>query len=500
MTEQEFLEHHNLVRNPFSDEDAQTDAVFKDFCIESIFHPAWSKAYGDPAEPATAIVLGPKGSGKTAMRLQIAKHLQQFNRLNPERRVFFIQYDDFNAYLGPLQQSLPARIRENPEKVLKSVQLWDHIDAMICQSMTLLVDKILSKSSPNATDDGLNIDGKKVADLDRSQKRDLLLLAAIYDQSRLGTFESRWSQLRRLVRYTNFSTWNFFSMGMVGTVLAVLLTYVLTSTDTLEFQNSLAFGLAFLGLAWLPYFFRYAKHFWLAVRTIRNVRVSRRDLLRLTKVFMQIPAGELAAQPVPTARRSDDRYAMLDKLQLLLRSLDFRGLIVLIDRVDEPDLVNGRPERIQSLVWPLFDNKLLKHPGLGLKLLLPNDLQYYLDRESREFNERARLDKQNFISNFEWTGEALYDVVVARMKACSKDGTHPSPSQLLEATVTEQRLILAMQGLRTPRTLFRFLYRLIGEHCKTHRSAAPQFKISSETFEANLAVFQSELTRAAAGP
>lgn len=500
MTEQEFLEHHHLTRNPFADEDAQTDAVFKDFCIESIFHPAWSKAYGDPAEPATAIVLGPKGSGKTAMRMQIAKHLQQFNLNNPERRVFFIQYDDFNAYLGPLQQSLPARIRESPEKVLKSVQLWDHIDAMLCQSMTLLVDKILSKSSPKDADDSLNVDAKLIAGLDRSQKRDLLLLAAIYDQSRLGTFQSRWNQIRRSLRFANFSTWSFLSIGVVGTVLAILLTYVLTSTESLTFQGSLMLGLALLGISWLPYLCRYMKHLWLAYRTTRNVRVSRRDLLTLTKVFMKIPAGELAAQPIPTARRSDDRYAMLDKLQLLLRSLNFRGLIVLVDRVDEPDLVNGRPERIQALVWPLFDNKLLKHPGLGLKLLLPNDLQYFLDRESREFNERARLDKQNLISNFEWTGEALYDVVVARMKACSKGGMHSSPSQLLEATVTEQRLIHAMQALRTPRNLFRFLYRLIAEHCKTYRSAAPKFKISGETFESNLAVFQSELSRAAAGP
>ncbi|MFM2219863.1 MAG: hypothetical protein RL240_4181, partial [Planctomycetota bacterium] len=30
MTEQEFLQHHDLVRNPFVDEDAQTDTVFRD--------------------------------------------------------------------------------------------------------------------------------------------------------------------------------------------------------------------------------------------------------------------------------------------------------------------------------------------------------------------------------------------------------------------------------------------------------------------------------------
>ena len=175
MTEQEFLEHHHLTRNPFADEDAQTDAVFKDFCIESIFHPAWSKAYGDPSEPATAIVLGPKGSGKTAMRLQMAQHLRQYNLSKSDRRVFFIHYDDFNAYLGPLQQSLPARVRENPDKVLKSVQLWDHIDAILCQSTTQLVDKILTPRPTATDDDGLQVDPKRVAVLDRAQKRDLLL-------------------------------------------------------------------------------------------------------------------------------------------------------------------------------------------------------------------------------------------------------------------------------------------------------------------------------------
>ncbi len=86
---------------------------------------------------------------------------------------------------------------------------------------------------------------------------------------------------------------------------------------------------------------------------------------------MQIPGTELAGQPLPVARTSDSRYAMLDKLQSILRTLSFDGLIVMVDRVDEPDIVNGRAERMRGLVWPLLDNKLLKHPGLGLKLLLP---------------------------------------------------------------------------------------------------------------------------------
>ncbi len=36
-------------------------------------------------------------------------------------------------------------------------------------------------------------------------------------------------------------------------------------------------------------------------------------------------------------------------------------MIVIVDRVDEPDLINGLAERMKLLVWPLLDNKLLKH-------------------------------------------------------------------------------------------------------------------------------------------
>src|SRR5438067_13445952 len=83
MKVQDFLEHHGIGRNPFAEEDAQTDPVFKEFCIDSTFHPSWDKVYGDPAEPATSIIFGEKGSGKTAMRLQLARHLERHNERHP---------------------------------------------------------------------------------------------------------------------------------------------------------------------------------------------------------------------------------------------------------------------------------------------------------------------------------------------------------------------------------------------------------------------------------
>ena len=63
--------------------------------------------------------------------------------------------------------------------------------------------------------------------------------------------------------------------------------------------------------------------------------------------------------------------------------------MVLVDRVDEPHFVNGSVERMRGLLWPLLDNKFLKHPGLGFKLLLPIELSYFIDREDRDFYQRA---------------------------------------------------------------------------------------------------------------
>ena len=59
--------HHGITGNPFSEEDAQTDTVFKRLCLATIHHPAWNKFFGSPADPSTALVFGEKGSGKTAL-------------------------------------------------------------------------------------------------------------------------------------------------------------------------------------------------------------------------------------------------------------------------------------------------------------------------------------------------------------------------------------------------------------------------------------------------
>ncbi len=132
------------------------------------------------------------------MRLQLIRHLSRHNHDHPDKRVFFVEYDDFNRYLGPFQASLSKRTASSPEKVLQSVRLWDHMDAILCEAVTKLVDRALETKSDDKVE--IPIDAKAIAALDRSQKRDLLLLAACYDQSRQGTFWNRWHALRRKLK------------------------------------------------------------------------------------------------------------------------------------------------------------------------------------------------------------------------------------------------------------------------------------------------------------
>ena len=94
----DLLAHHGMVGNPFADEDAQTDPVFQGRCRTSTFHPEWDKVYGDPAKPATSIVFGEKGAGKTALRLQMVAQIEEFNALT-RTSAFVIEYDDFNPFL-----------------------------------------------------------------------------------------------------------------------------------------------------------------------------------------------------------------------------------------------------------------------------------------------------------------------------------------------------------------------------------------------------------------
>src|SRR6516225_2646420 len=137
-----FFQHHGIVGNPFSEEDAQTDTVFKRRCLATVHHPAWSKFFGSPADPSTALVFGEKGSGKTALRLQATSELEAHNQQNPAERVFIISYDDFNPYLDNCRAAIRGG---KTEGVLSGWRLEDHMDAILSLGVTELVDRLINE-------------------------------------------------------------------------------------------------------------------------------------------------------------------------------------------------------------------------------------------------------------------------------------------------------------------------------------------------------------------
>ena len=504
---QDFLQHHRIRINPFAEEDAQTDAVFKDHCISNTYHPAWDKVFGSPTDPSTSIVFGEKGAGKTALRLQIERHVEEHNRQQPEARCLVIAYDDFNPFLDRFRERVGRR-SSRAEKILQHFRLWDHMDAILSLAVTRLVTAILDVHGRHP-DPGLSLPADTKRRMDKYQRRDLLLLATAYDNSLASPLHTRLAQLRRRVGFHSVSSWWPWLLGVLVTLLVVggLITFFVldqVSPETSRLWETYVrpFFWAYpaaIAAGWAPWLWRSARRFWLALGIRRHMRVVERHAWPLSRHLMHFDAMQLAGQPFPNKERTDDRYALLNKLQGILQSLGYKGLIVLVDRLDEPHLINGSTDSMRAFLWPMLDNKFLKQEGIGIKFLLPIELTQFIDREGRDFYQRARLDKQNMIPSLRWTGAALYDVANARLAACSEGNPPPTLADLLDESLTENRLFEAFQSLRVPRHMFKFLYRAIMTHCNQHSGQDPSYRISSETFESELALYRRDQEAAERG-
>lgn len=478
MQTDQFLAHHGVNKNPFAEEDAQTDRVFKALC-STIHHPAWDKVYGEPTDPATSLVFGEKGAGKTAMRLQIVQAIDKHNAAAPAgERVWVVEYDDYNPLLDRFADRLPSRKGREPSRVLSEWKLWDHMDGVLAIAVTDLTDQLLAG----------RIDRKAIRKLDHAQQRDLLLLAACYDDSTGEPQSERWARLRRVVGYPIWRAGGWFTVGLVATlaILGAILGW--------QAWEWLRWPWTWVAIAagWAPWVAKWVMRKLRAVKIAKNVRVLRRDRGALSSLLMRFPADDLDNQPLPDRRRTDDRYELFAKLQGVLRSLGYGGVVVLVDRVDEPHLLGGRLEHIRDFVWSMLDNKFLRQPGVGFKLLLPAELLEHLNREDRDFHQRARLDKQNVVPSLDWTADSLMDLANARLAACTDKALPPTLRDLIDPAVPDSRLADALRSLRTPRHLFKFLFRLITTHCGRHTEADPVWRIGADTFEAVLAVYTRE--------
>jgi hypothetical protein len=490
MTVTDFLQHWSLTENPFRGEEARADAVFsrmKDGTPgdqsappATMHHADFEKILGDLRRPGSSVVFGEKGSGKTAIRMQLARRIDGFNAENPTARILLIAYDDLNGVLDRLHERVGGK---NPLDSLQKVRLVDHIDAIMHTITPRLVDAILD---PTPTPDSINLGegGKPSRRLSLGAKLDLLLLQAIYDRPQSADLRTR--LLRRRLRVATPPS--LFWGTLIAWAMPVLLIAALVWVQLFKLPAPLDQRLGYWvlgGLAGLYALFILKWSLWDRLTLLRTghrlrkqLRVFNRSEVSLARSLRQLAPSVRDASGLPITDSDEPRYLMLERLKGALRCLGFAGMIVVMDRVDEPTLVRGDPDRMKAVVWPLLNNKFLQQEGLAFKLLLPMELRHAVFRESSAFFQEARLDKQSLIEHLSWSGATLYDLCEARMAACAHAGAKaPKLIDLFAEDVTRQDIVDALDRLHQPRDALKLMYRCMTEHCASVTRGQQEWKI-----------------------
>ncbi|MEW6359956.1 MAG: hypothetical protein AB1696_26700 [Planctomycetota bacterium] len=501
MDAEEFWKSHGIARDPFASQDAAQDYVLPK-CLEGVHHPQWDRILGDPSYPTTSLVFGEKGSGKTAIRLQILQSLAEYNETaKPGGKILVIEYEDFNPVLDTFAKNLRS------DSPLSSLLLQDHIDAILSLGVTRVVNNIIAGRIPNAS--------SALKKLDDGIKTDAAILAAIYDSVERERFHRRWYQVVK-------------RMGL-GKRLRMFFTKILPYVTP-----AAGLALAAVGYWQIPKLLCI----WIALAAAGLIHPAWRcltSLSRARKILQAMPIIRLPGSQGGTGRsvrdlawalrhfskktldgrvlpnRSRDkiaeeaRYHFLRTFQAVLSALGFSGIVVLIDRIDEPTLVAGDPDKMWLLMRNLFDNKLLKHPDLGVKALLQIEVWDAIKQQGDQFKRKARLDKQHVVAPLEWTSKTLYDVAAARLDVCRSGEEGSRLDDLFDGSVKDseagggqsvQRALLHyFDRLRpqTPRKLFDFLHEIVTEHCNRTGRSGEKTHIDATT----LAVAFERITRSA---
>ena len=515
MTLTDFLRHWSLTENPFRGEEARSDPVFNRMSGANTgpnavrasdngqppldpgtFHSDFEKIIGDLRRPASSVVFGEKGSGKTAIRLQIARRIADHNAANPGAKVLLVPYDDLNGTLDRLHERLGGK---TPLESLQKVRLVDHLDAVLHTVVPRLVDAVLQTGGKGAGFIELPEDPKRLLRrLDSTVRDDLLLLQTLYDRPDGAPRRTR--LLRRRLRIKP----PIGSM-VAGATVAVVPAAILGALVWSKFFAPksinplwLAWGIA--AAAGLYSIFALKVVLWDRLRLLRmgrrirrQIRVVGRRHTSYGQSLVQFPEQLRETAQLPVTDSDDPRYAAIERLRRVLRALGYAGMVVVVDRVDEPTLISGDPDRMKAVIWPMLNNKFLQQEGIGFKLLLPMELRHAVFRESSAFFQEARLDKQHFVEHLAWTGPMLFDLCNARMVACTYPGAPAvSLTDLFAPDVTRQDLLDALDRLHQPRDAFKLLYRCLMEHCAAVTAGQNEWKVPRHVL---MSVLKSESDR-----
>ncbi|CAN5753596.1 hypothetical protein BH11PLA1_BH11PLA1_08110 [soil metagenome] len=565
MTPTSFFEHWGILENPFRAEEARQDAVLARLIAPqarpsaggtfaappglapaagganaAALHPVSTslsaraqhgdaeKVIGDLERPTSAVVFGEKGSGKTALRVQIHRAAALHNAAHPRARVLLIAHDDLTAFLERLHARNVRQTRKGqstPGDSFKLTRMVDHADGIVAAVVPALIEQLIANAptpNPAAGDPAvldLGPEPRRIArEMDRQGKRDLMVLQAIYDRGD-GVGE-RAHLLRRAIGVrrpiSEYVEWIVTRFGWLAPVIAILWVYQIRRPDfstgflglrewATATQRDLSAGTpdgttiswgTFILTSFAIWALFVAKRSWthrilfnrVTRRVFKQVRVTGRSERSFAASLHELPAGWRGGGVMPVNDAEATRLAMLQRLRAVLKPFGYQTLLVVIDRVDEPALIAGDVERMRAVIWPILSNSYLQQEGVATKLLLPIELRHALLRESAAFFQQARMDKQSLVEQLGWTGPMLYDLCDARLAACRAAAAAPVVlSELFDAQTPREALIEALEQMRQPRDALKFLYACISEHCARTVEPTPEHAAGSGGQETGVA-------------
>lgn len=478
------LSYHGLTMNPFVAEEARHDPVFEHLLQDAMpHHPDFAKILGQIQRPSAAVVFGEKGSGKTAIRLHIGKAVRQHNDANPQSKALLVPYDDLNPVLDRVlkrQRHSRKGARADVADLLKHFRLEDHQDVILSLAMTRLVNGLLGENPGG--EDPIQLPANAVQQLRKLPRRkrvDLLVLAMLYDQPRSGDVVLRFEKLRKRLRVRRMFTLNMrrnlallltlAAGGLYGWAWASHRFFGAEAMPMEYLIGAGAAGVLALG-GWFTWIKQLLKIGSLAKKIQHETPAVDRSVGQLKEMLPQIAPADMNGQPWPAQGAEDaknSRYELTGNLLEIVPTLGYSGMMVLVDRLDEPTVIASNAQRMRSVLWPMLDNKFLQQPGIGMKMLLPIELRHMLVRESPAFFQEARLDKQNLIERLTWSGATLFDLCTSRLRACQKEGADAIYlTDLFEPEVSREMVVDALDQMHQPRDAFKFLYSVIQEHCR----------------------------------
>lgn len=494
MFAQTWRQYWGMTQEPFMCEDADKDIILQSM-NKSAVHSGFDRIYGNPNEPAPGIIFGEKGSGKSALRLMMRRNIDEFNEQNPEKKVFLIEYTDFNQFISNYSSTLPSRSDEagDAKEVISRWKLSDHLDCILSLGFTKLVDEIVQS-------------GKPAKKMQHKHAADLLIGTSMYYHSEENTTVDA---VKTLNRYYGFGSLRPLMKWLIALALSgvsvfifmfifimMLVTYFNLPVGSEELRNYLmslnpyiyyGTGAGLFVVTWFWFFITRSGPFFSARRAARGIKAVSKDPKITAKILLKLPPRERKDFVLPKSNDEATRYDWLQRFTALINQFGYQGIYVVVDRLDEPSQLSGREDLMRQFIEKMLNIKFLQYPHIGIKLFLPIELDSLHRNASPEQLKRMRLDKSNLISEFKWSGQELYEIANQRMQACIEGESNVTLADLFGDDLDFEYVKETLNMLGTPRYAFGFLSSLVTDYVKELPNDLPEndprWKINRNQFD-----------------